>query len=163
MEAVSNLRKQLPTAAQVSAAYGVHRPLVQRIIKTSFVLYVIGTSYNAFIRPSNASGGSPSRRSRKAKQDGKPERVEVRPNFLRLTGSLCSDTYLIGRCSILRKAIKATKDCHTEFALKRSSAPGDAFGLLGVPHRLVALCCRPRWQVQAMMKVVRPALGKVVE
>lgn len=73
------MRQQLPTLKQATATYAAHRPVVQRIITTTFILYVVGTSYNAFIRP--GSSGNSSRGGRKSKSDakkgGKAPRVEV--------------------------------------------------------------------------------------
>ncbi|KAG8981044.1 hypothetical protein FRC05_003944 [Tulasnella sp. 425] len=78
MATLSTMRQNLPTLKELTAHYVRHRPQIQRLITTSFVLYVVGTSYNAFIRPGSATGPSKSsRRSKKDGVDGRPARVEV--------------------------------------------------------------------------------------
>ncbi|KAG8951257.1 hypothetical protein FRC04_006496 [Tulasnella sp. 424] len=79
MATLSTMRQNLPTLKELTAHYVRHRPQIQRLITTSFVLYVVGTSYNAFIRPGSATGPSKSsRRSKKDGVDGRPARVEDR-------------------------------------------------------------------------------------
>ncbi|KAG8904525.1 hypothetical protein FRB99_001608 [Tulasnella sp. 403] len=81
--ALSTLRQNLPTAAQLTQGYLKHRPVFQRVITASFILYVIGTSYNAFIRPSSSSSSSSGRGGKKSgkgsaeKNSTRPPRVEV--------------------------------------------------------------------------------------
>ncbi|KAG9017622.1 hypothetical protein FRB90_000492 [Tulasnella sp. 427] len=78
MATLSTMKQQLPTLKELTAHYVKHRPKIQRFITASFVLYVVGTSYNSFIRPGSTTGPSKSsRRSKKGGADGKPARVEV--------------------------------------------------------------------------------------
>lgn len=78
MATLSTMRQQLPSLKELTAHYVRHRPQIQRLITASFVLYVVGTSYNSFIRPGSATGPSrSSRRSKKGGVEGRPARVEV--------------------------------------------------------------------------------------
>ncbi len=78
MATLSNLRSRLPPTADLARAYGRHRPKVQRALTAGFVLYVIGTSYNAFMRPGTAGPSKRERQRRAGKeQEGRKERVQV--------------------------------------------------------------------------------------
>ena len=79
--------------ARLSKTYGAHRPLVQRILNLTFVIYVLGTTYHAL----SAKPSYPSAKQRKGKgvqegENARPPRVAVsssmscpiRPGSLRL-------------------------------------------------------------------------------
>ncbi|KAG9047290.1 hypothetical protein FS837_002598 [Tulasnella sp. UAMH 9824] len=90
MATLSTMRQQLPSLKELTAHYVRHRPQIQRLITASFVLYVVGTSYNSFIRPGSATGPSrSSRRSKKDGADGRPARVEVDAVFYARLKRLC--------------------------------------------------------------------------
>ncbi len=59
-----NLTKHYATLAK---SYSAHRPLIQRIINASFILYVLGSTYRGL------SGGGGSSKSSKKKGKGKKE------------------------------------------------------------------------------------------
>ncbi|KAG8888118.1 hypothetical protein FRB98_008384 [Tulasnella sp. 332] len=90
MDALSVLRSRLPKGKHLASTYALHRPVIQRAITVSFVLYILGNSYYAFARPQANSSSRTSKRSSKGKgKDGKPPRVEVDAVFYeRLSGLL---------------------------------------------------------------------------
>ncbi|KAF5384738.1 hypothetical protein D9757_006236 [Collybiopsis confluens] len=71
------LKKQLD---QLMKLYIARRPLIQRLLNISFVLYVLGTTYNGFTsRPANSSSSSKKKQKSDGKEEGssKPPRVAV--------------------------------------------------------------------------------------
>ncbi|KAJ4476647.1 adrenoleukodystrophy protein [Lentinula aciculospora] len=76
MAVLSTLRAQdvKQTLAQLSKHYTVHRPLVQRILNISFVLYVLGTTYRGLA--SRPTSGRQSKKNKDAIKEGEP-RVAV--------------------------------------------------------------------------------------
>ncbi|KAF9073876.1 ABC transporter transmembrane region 2-domain-containing protein [Rhodocollybia butyracea] len=81
MAVLSTLRyQQLQVSLnQLSKIYLSRRPLIQRILNISFVLYVLGTTYSAFAsRPTASSSSAKSKKGKgKDEEAGKPRRVAV--------------------------------------------------------------------------------------
>ena len=81
MAVQSTLRPSKERVAQLVAAYAKHRPLVQRGLTASFVIYVISTTYKSLAaRPQSTSSVSSKRKGKGKEGDGasKPARVAVR-------------------------------------------------------------------------------------
>ena len=80
MAVQSTLRPSKERVAQLVAAYAKHRPLVQRALTASFVIYVISTTYKSLAARPPSTSSAPSKRKGKGKEgDGavKPARVAV--------------------------------------------------------------------------------------
>ncbi|KAG9031529.1 hypothetical protein FRB95_002664 [Tulasnella sp. JGI-2019a] len=88
MDALSVLRSRLPKGKQLASTYALHRPVIQRAITVSFVFYILGNSYYAFVKPQNPSSSRTAKRSKGNKKDGKPPRVEVDAVFYERLSSL---------------------------------------------------------------------------
>jgi len=110
--------------AQFTKVYVAHRPLVQRFLTTSFVFYVLGTTYRGL----SARPGSSSKKT-KATADGKdldqaargkPPRVAVR--------YLCADDCLwvsdscvllfSGRCFILPATVDHPANRYSKYTIQ---------------------------------------------
>jgi ATP-binding cassette subfamily D (ALD) long-chain fatty acid import protein len=67
--------------ASAIQTYSKHRPLVQRVLNISYVLYVLGATYYGLSQKQSSSG--PSKKSRRKGKDdgGKQERVAVSAVF----------------------------------------------------------------------------------
>lgn len=83
MVAFSSLRGKATSErlARISKAYANNRPLVQRILNISFVLYVLSTTYYSMSgggRKDSSKQGKGKARTGGKPTDGKPERVAVR-------------------------------------------------------------------------------------
>jgi ATP-binding cassette, subfamily D (ALD), peroxisomal long-chain fatty acid import protein len=65
--------------AKFAKVYTVHRPVVQRILTTGFVLYVLGTTYRGLAaRPSISPSASRKGKGKETEKEGaKPPRVAV--------------------------------------------------------------------------------------
>ncbi|ESK83486.1 abc fatty acid [Moniliophthora roreri MCA 2997] len=63
--------------ARLSKSYSAHRPLIQRLLNISFVLYVLGTTFKGLsARPTKPSGKGKGK-GKDNKESGKPPRVAV--------------------------------------------------------------------------------------
>lgn len=72
----NQLRLKQQHIARVAAAYSIHRPIIQRVLTSGFVLYVLSTTYQSLF-----SRSGPRTPSRGKGTDGKkPSRVAVRDN-----------------------------------------------------------------------------------
>ncbi|KAF8602699.1 adrenoleukodystrophy protein [Ceratobasidium sp. AG-I] len=69
------------TLRDASQAYAKHRPVIQRVLKATFIAYCLGNTYSNFVRPKGSEDSSAGRRRAKAKAGDKPgekkERVKV--------------------------------------------------------------------------------------
>lgn len=78
-----------PQVAQLAAQYMAHRPLIQKILTLSFVLYAFGTTAKGLISPGRKlkSGDVVEKRGkgRKGRKGGKAPRVEVSMSELSLS------------------------------------------------------------------------------
>lgn len=74
--------------AQALKIYAVHRPLVQRVLNVTFIVYILGSTYTGLSGHSSRSGKE---RSKKLKGNGervKPERVAVDTLFFQRLSSI---------------------------------------------------------------------------
>jgi len=72
----ANLNESLAAFVKV---YSKHRPVIQRFLTTSFILYALGTTYRGLAaRPTVSPGASKKGRGKEnEKSDAKPPRVAV--------------------------------------------------------------------------------------
>lgn len=80
MAPFSALQLSKTTNARLASAfqtYSKHRPIVQRVLNISYVIYVLGATYYGLSQKQSSSG--PSKKSRRKGKDdgGKQERVAV--------------------------------------------------------------------------------------
>lgn len=83
MSVLSTLRQNSqPTLTSFAKTYSTHRPLVQRILTTGFITYVLATTFRGLSArptpPSSSKGKAPEKT--KASETGRPPRVAVRLN-----------------------------------------------------------------------------------
>ncbi|KIK71371.1 hypothetical protein GYMLUDRAFT_186063 [Collybiopsis luxurians FD-317 M1] len=87
MAVLSTLRSQefKKHLDQLSKLYAARRPLIQRVLNISFVLYVLGTTYRGFVsRPAPLGSSSKQKKSKGKDEDsGRPPRVAVDALFYR--------------------------------------------------------------------------------
>jgi ATP-binding cassette subfamily D (ALD) long-chain fatty acid import protein len=60
--------------------YSTHRPLVQRVLNVSFIVYILGSTYTVLSGRSSRSGKERPKRGKGTKETGKQERVAVCPH-----------------------------------------------------------------------------------
>lgn len=79
MAVQSKLRPTKEHLAQLASIYASHRPLVQRGLTVSFVLYALGSTYRSFSARPGQSSSSSSKRKGKGKEtaDSSKPRVAV--------------------------------------------------------------------------------------
>jgi len=63
--------------ARFSKSYAAHRPVIQRILNTSFIIYVLCATYTSIVGGAGRMGRDRSKKSKKDSRKGKPERVAV--------------------------------------------------------------------------------------
>lgn len=77
---MSSLRANKELIANFTKLYSHHRPFIQRVLNSAFILYVLGTTYRGLsARPAPSSRSSKGNGKGKADgKDGKAPRVAVR-------------------------------------------------------------------------------------
>ena len=86
MAVLSTLRLSKERLALLGSAYSSHRPAIQRVLNAGFILYSIGTTYQAFSAKPPSSGRKEKSKGRENPETddkpGKPPRVAVRTYLL---------------------------------------------------------------------------------
>ena len=80
----STLRPSKERIAQLAQSYGRHRPLIQRLLTVSFVIYVVGSTWKGFsARPSSTSSSSSKRKGKgkDGEESASKPRVAVSGSF----------------------------------------------------------------------------------
>ena len=80
----STLRPSKERIAQLAQSYGRHRPLIQRLLTVSFVVYVVGSTWKGFsARPSSTSSSSSKRKGKgkDGEESASKPRVAVSGSF----------------------------------------------------------------------------------
>jgi hypothetical protein len=147
MAIISTLRGTISNErlAHYAKIYVSHRPLIQRVLTTGFILHVLSNTYRGLsARPASSQVSKKGKGKGKSDgkdgdQAGKPPRVAVRQP---ITGtSVQMTTRVLGGCYILPKAVNYFEDCDTEYTFERSTSVGYAFQSSDIQNRNITLCC----------------------
>ena len=86
MPVLSALRPSRAYLGQLAKSYSSHRPIIQRALTTSFILYVLGTTYRGLSAKQSSSSSRKGKGNKGGKEgdSGKPPRVAVRLHTLEL-------------------------------------------------------------------------------
>jgi len=125
--------------AKALKTYSAHRPLVQRILNVTFIVYILGSTYTGLSGHSSRSGKE---RPKKGKGDGgtvKPQRVAVCIHPLIVFVLL---NYLQGRHFILPTIIIDSAHCDTWDTFERGLASFHTFRPARLQDGNIALCSR---------------------
>jgi len=110
--------------AQALKTYSVHRPLVQRVLNVTFIVYILGSTYRVLSGRSSRSGKERLKKDKRYGETVKPERVAVcippKIAFVLLK-------HLQGRHFILPTIIIHSAHCDTWDTFKRGLASFHTF------------------------------------
>lgn len=147
MVAFSSLRGKATSErlARISKAYANNRPIVQRILNISFVLYVLSTTYYSMSgggrKDSSKQGKGKTRTGGKPTADGRPERVAVCILLVSVFSAWLIPRILSGRCDLLQPPIPNLEDCYTWDPFQRGTLTTNAFKSPGLQNCNLIIRC----------------------